>query len=140
MDLRAVDACGSSVAGTSAGVQALKTNHTGAIGRQLAMRRRLGIIQITVVLALACSPAAVAAPGARIARAELQQSQRETARQPGPPQRLPASAARRPADLRAVHGAAQPCDARHDRAATCWSPQQWAVFRYTGGALAHGRR
>jgi hypothetical protein len=122
------------VAGMSAGGQALKTNHIGSIGRQLAMHRRLGIIQITVILALACSPAAVAAPGARIARASCS---RATAKRlvnqnrlndfllPQPVVQLicgPFTGPRSHAMLVTIG------------AGTCWSPQQWAVFRYTGGA------
>jgi hypothetical protein len=111
----------------------LKSNQAGSIRRRLAMRRRLGIIHITVVLALACSVAAVAAPGAGIARANCSRAiaKRLVNRDrlndfllPQPVVQLvcgPFTGPRSHAMLVTIG------------AATCWSPQQWAVFRYTGG-------
>ena len=113
----------------------LKTNQTGSTGKQqLAMRRRLGIIQTTVVLALACSAAAVAAPDARIAQASCS---RATAKRLVNQYRLNDFLLPQPV-VQLICGA---FTGPHSQAmlvtiaaGTCWSPQQWAVFRYTGGA------
>lgn len=102
-------------------------------GTRLAMRT-LGFIQITVILALACSPAAVAAPRARIARASCS---RATAKRLVNQNRLNDFLLAQPV-VQLICG---PFTGPRSQAmlvtigaATCWSPQQWAVFRYTGGA------
>jgi hypothetical protein len=98
------------------------------------MRKRLGLIQITVVLALACSAAAVATPGATIAQASCS---RAKAKRLVNQDRLNPFFLPQPV-VQLICG---PFTGRRSRgmlvtigAATCWSPQQWAVFRFTGGA------
>jgi hypothetical protein len=98
------------------------------------MRKRLGLIQITVVLALACSAAAVATPGATIAQASCS---RATAKRLVSQDRLNPFFLPQPV-VQLICG---PVTGPRSRgmlvtigAATCWSPQQWAVFRFTGGA------
>lgn len=98
------------------------------------MRTRLGIIQITVVLALAWSATAVATPRSTIARASCSKA---TARRLVNQYRINPFFLSQPV----VQLLCGPFTGPRSQAmlvtvgaATCWSPQQWAVFRFTGGA------